>query len=300
MSPILVIRYVTWIMAQPTHIVDATPENFEQLVLENSRRGPVLVNYWAPWAGPCLKLWPVLEKLAGDYAGRFLLVNVNTDRYKQLANAYAVNSLPTLKVFRNGRIIDEVRGAESEASLRAVLERHLPRPSDRLAAAAVQRFHQGEKDVALDQLAQIAADDPDNRRVILTYAKLAFRQGEYRRVQQALRQLPKPERSQGEAADLLAHAGLMLAAEQSPSVEEVERALAQDADDLEAYYARSGHALLADEYEVALQQLLAIVSRDPAYRDGAAISALNAIFHMLGSEHELSRRYRSEMLNILH
>src|SRR5690606_21332874 len=111
------------------------------------------VNYWAPWAGPCLKLWPVLEKLAHEFGGRFLLVNLNTDKHQALAKSFGVNSLPTLKVFRNGQVIDQVYGAESEASLRRLLQRHLPRDSDRHIAAAVRRYHAGEGDGALQDLA---------------------------------------------------------------------------------------------------------------------------------------------------
>ena len=93
-------------MADSAFIFEATPDNFTQLVLDNSAKGPVLVNYWAPWAGPCLKLWPVLEQLARHYAGRFLLVNINTDTHKKLARDYGINSLPTLKMYRYGKVVD--------------------------------------------------------------------------------------------------------------------------------------------------------------------------------------------------
>ena len=106
------------------YIVDGNHGNFEDAVLNNSRKGPVLVNYWTDRAGPCLRLWPVLEKLATDYAGRFLLVNINTDEDGALAREYGVTSVPTVKLFLQGRVVDQIHGAESEREFRRMIDRH--------------------------------------------------------------------------------------------------------------------------------------------------------------------------------
>jgi len=148
------IRALPQTMTESAFIFEATADNFTQLVLDNSAKGPVLVNYWAPWAGPCLKLWPVLEQLARHYAGRFLLVNVNTDKHKSLARDYGINSLPTLKMYRHGKVVDEVHGAESEQSLRAFIDKHMARPSDRLLAKALRLYQQGDTTAALTLLAE--------------------------------------------------------------------------------------------------------------------------------------------------
>ncbi|TAM44546.1 MAG: hypothetical protein EPN55_10465 [Gammaproteobacteria bacterium] len=108
-------------MAEPRFVFDATPDNFRTLVLANSEKGPVAVNFWSPRAGPCLMLMPRLLKLAKEFGGRFLLVRLNTDEHGRLARDWGVTSIPMTKVFRHGRVVDTLHGAESETSVRALL-----------------------------------------------------------------------------------------------------------------------------------------------------------------------------------
>lgn len=287
-------------MADPTFIFEATPENFAQLVLDNSVKGPVLVNYWAPWAGPCMKLWPALEQLASHYGGRFLLVNINTDKHKSLARDYGINSLPTLKLFRHGKVVDEVHGAESEQSLRAFIEKHLARASDRQLAAALSRYQQGDAAAALALLAQATRDDPDNARIPLTHAKLLLREQRYAELQALIDDLPGALQEQPEFTNLYAHAGFLRAAGESPAGEELAERIETNADDLEARYQLSALALLGDDFEQALLQLLEIVRRDRSFMNDIGRRGMSAIFALLGREHDLSQRYRSLLNNALH
>lgn len=287
-------------MADSAFIFEATPENFAPLVLDNSAKGPVLVNYWAPWAGPCMKLWPVLEKLANHYGGRFLLVNINTDKYKTLARDYGINSLPTLKLFRHGKVVDEMHGAESEQSLRAFIEKHLARPSDRQLAAALARYQQGDTAAALMLFAQAAQDDPENPRIPLTHAKLLLREQRYAEVQQLIDALPKALQEETEFATLYAHAGFLHAAGTAPAPEQLRQRIAGDAADLEAHYLLSALALVNDDYEPALIELLEIVRRDRAFMNDVGRRGMNALFALLGRDHELSLRYRALLNNALY
>lgn len=287
-------------MAEPTFIFEASPENFAQLVLDNSAKGPVLVNYWAPWAGPCLKLWPVLEQLAAEYRGRFLLANVNTDKHKSLARDYGINSLPTLKVFRNRQVVDEVHGAESEQSLRTLLDRHMARASDRQLALALSQYQTGEVAAALALLAAAATADPDNPRVPLAHAKLLLREQRHADLKAFIAGLPAVLQAQAEFANLAAHADFLQAAAEAPAADELQQRIALDAADLAARYQLSALALVHDDYEPALTQLLAIVERDRSFMDDAARRGMNAIFALLGRDHPLSQRYRSLLNNALH
>ncbi len=286
-------------MADSAFIFEATPDNFTQLVLENSAKGPVLVNYWAPWAGPCLKLWPVLEQLARHYAGRFLLVNINTDTHKALARDYGINSLPTLKMYRHGKVVDEVHGAESEQSLRAFIDKHIARPSDRLLAQALGRYQQGDTAAALTLLAEAAQADPDNARLPLTHAKLLLREQRHADVQALIEALPPSLQEQGEFANLHAHAGFLAAAAEAPAAEQLQERIAQDDADLSARYQLSALALVSDAYEPALEQLLEIVRRDRGFMNDIGRRGMTAIFALLGRDHELSQRYRMLLNNAL-
>lgn len=282
------------------YIADATPENFEELVLANSAKGPVLVNYWAPWAGPCLKLWPVLEKLAHEFGGRFLLVNVNAEAHRELARVYGVNSLPTLKLFRNGQVVEQVHGADSEAGLRRTISRHLPRASDKEIAAAVHRYQAGDGDSALRELARIAERDPENPRASLALAKLLLREERFAEAERALLALPEAVRTQREPGALLAHATFMQALADAPERAVLERRVADAPHDLGARFQLAALEVVADRYEEAILQLLEILRRDRSYRDAAALRGLNAVFDLLGRSHPLSQTYRPRALSLLH
>lgn len=108
-------------MAEPRFVFDATPDNFRTLVLANSEKGPVAVNFWSPRAGPCLMLMPRLLRLAEESGGRFLLARLNTGEFGRLARDWGVTSIPATKIFRHGKVVDTLHGAESEASVRALL-----------------------------------------------------------------------------------------------------------------------------------------------------------------------------------
>lgn len=286
-------------MPERAYIADATPDNFRQLVLENSHKGPVVVNYWAPWAGPCLKLWPVLEKLAGEFSGKFFLVNVNTDRYKQLAKEHDVNSLPTVKVFRRGTVVDQVHGAESEAAFRKLIEKHVPTVSSPLLVSAVKRLHAGDLEGALAALDDACAQNPQDARVRLTQAKLLLQNERYEEAESALRALPASEQEQKEAATLLAHASFMQVIDDT-SEETLRKRVAERADDLGARHQLAARALLSDRYEEAIVELLEILRRDRDYAGQNIRRGLSTLFNLLGRDHPLSQRYRKDMLNILH
>ena len=112
-------------MAPPRFVFDAGRDNFPQLVLGNSDKGPVLAYFWTPKAGPCMMLMPRLLKLAEEFGGKFLLVLVNTDEVGQIAHQYGVTSVPTVKFFRNGQVVHTLHGAESDTVFRNVLGRFI-------------------------------------------------------------------------------------------------------------------------------------------------------------------------------
>ncbi len=286
-------------MTAANFIFDATAENFTQLVVENSHRGPVLVNFWAPWAGPCLKLWPTLEKLTADYGGRFLLVNVNTDAHKQLARDQGVNSLPTVKVYRHGHVVEQVHGAESENSLRQLIDRHLISAADVAHARALRTWREGPFEQALDMLAEAHRQYPGHTKINIDYCKALLQSGEIDRARTVLDALPAAELASGRAAVLAMHLDLLAALGDAPPQTQLDAAIAADPADLLARYRRAALHLFDDQYAEALAQLLAILERDADFRDGAARRAMTAVFEVLGHEHPLTERYRTLMKGVL-
>lgn len=283
-------------MATSPYVFDATAENFHTLVLENSDKGPVLVNYWSPRAGPCLMLMPRLIRLAAEFGGRFLLVMLNTDEFGRLAREHGVNSLPTVKLFRRGEAVDTLHGAESETVLREFISRHVSREADGKYAAALEAYDRGDLDMAVTRAAEAALAAPDNPRLAIDLVKLLMLQQRYSRAGELLKSLPEGARNHPDIRNLSAHLGFIRAAQDAPSAEILERAIAGNPDDLEARYRLGALKITQDKYEEAMQQLLEIVRHDSDFRDRAALDGLFAIFSMLGEDDERVQHYR-ELLN---
>lgn len=287
-------------MSVPPHVFDGTRENFLELVLQNSAKGPVLANYWAPFAGPCLKLYPTLEGLVRQYGGRFLLVNVNTKDQPLLAREQGVTSLPTLKLYRGGQVAETLHGVPSESELRKMLDRFLGRESDASLVAALRKYQDGEVNTALHLLAQAAMEDPDNLNIPLTLAKLLVRESRAPEAHRLLTALPGEARREPRIGALLAHLGFVLTAQEAPEPTLLEQTLREQPENLEARYQLAAVLLSRDDYEPAMEHLLAILKQDRSFRDEAGLRGLLAVFDLLGSDAPLAERFRRRLLNILH
>ena len=278
-------------------IIDGNRGNFQDAVLNNSSKGPVMVNYWTEKAGPCLRLWPVLEKLAGDYVGRFLLVNINTDDEGALAREYGVTSVPTVKLFLRGQVVDQIHGAESEIQFRRMLDRHLARESDTELAHAVEAYRQGEIEQAFAALDSLMIQDPENPRIFLAYAKLLMREKRYQRVVEVI-DASALEKDNEEAAMLKANAIMLTAVEQAPPLERLREMLDENAADPALLFQLAATQLTLDDFATAMDNLLRIMQLYRNYRDGIAGRSMRAIFAMLGREHPLVRDYRQRMMDL--
>jgi len=287
-------------MADSPYVFDATSDNFQRLVVENSARGPVLVNYWSPRAGPSLMLMPRLVRLASEFGGRFLLVMVNTDEERELVRAQGIVSLPTVQVFRAGRVVDMLRAAESEDAVRGFIERQLAgSPDDRLRAALAAQAR-GDTAQAVRLAAEAALADPNDPRIPLELAKLLVLQQRYAQADDLLQALPEEVGAAPELRRLAAHVGLLRAASEAPPSERLDRVIFENPGDLEARYQRAGKHVVADDYAAAMEQLLEIARRDPMFRRGAARAGLYALFEMLGESDERVARCRALLQEGLH
>ncbi len=286
------------LMSQPAFIYAATRENFTRLVLENSRRGLVLVDFWAPWVGPSLRQREMLVALAEEYRGRFLLVTVNTDEQKQIAGDYGVRSLPLCKLFRHGRVVETLHGVQPRADYREAVERHLGTPASPAQQAALRAWSQGEPEQALQILAQAAIEAPDDLELPLLMSKLLVQLERIDDAHALLSALPPEGRDQPRVARMLSHLEFLLTAAEAPPREEVEQALERDPEDLQARYQLAARALLADEFETAMQQLIEILRRDLGFRQGAARRGLQAVFDSLEKDDPRVKPYRAEFFRL--
>lgn len=277
-------------MSLTPYVFDATPENFETLILGNSMRGLVLAHFWSPKAGPCMLLMPRLVKLAADYGGRFLLVMVNTEELGQRARSLGVTSVPTVKFFLQGEAVHTVHGAESDATFRAALGRYLANDQDRLRMSALRLHQDGDSEGAIALLARIAVEDPSDLAVAVDLAKLLTLAGRTQEALALLTVLPAAARAQNNIAGLLAHLELIDAANQEQ---------AADADTPAARLTRAAQALFEDQPELALTELLELARLSPAFRDDIGRRGMLAVFGLLGGEHELTRRFRARLAELV-
>lgn len=273
----------------------ASTDNFDRLVIENSRKGPVLVDFWASWAGPSLRQQELLRHLATDYGGRFLLVTVETDKQKPIADRFGVRSLPSCKLFRNGEIVEQVHGMQTEVDYRTLIERHILPLASKVQAAAINAWQQGARDKAIQVLAEGAMAEPENPALPLMMAKLLVRQGRHQDAFEVLDSLPAALVSEPDIGKLSTHLSLILAAERAGTVELLDAAVARDPADLEARFERAAVAMTTDDFETALEHLAEIQRLDADYRQGLGRQALLVVLDMLGPDDERTRRFRQSL-----
>lgn len=279
-------------MALSPYVFDASADNFSRLVLENSRRGLVLVHFWTPKAGPCMVLMPRLVKLAAEYGGKFLLVMLNTDELGRIARELGVTSVPTVKFFRHVEVIHTIHGAESDRHFREQLDRFIIKDSLDLYTQGLAAGHAGQIENARRLLATAAVEEPGNAAIPRDLAKLLWANGEHEQALDLLESLPAELRTREELSHLHAHFSLAHAAENAPADASTRAA---DAENAEARFQLAAVMLAQDRMETALELLLALDADHPQFRNGLPRRSLLALFDLLGADHPLARACRARL-----
>ncbi len=287
-------------MADSPYVVDVTAENFDQVVLKGSHRQPVLVDYWADWCAPCRMLAPILNALADELDGKLLVAKINTEEQQELAARYNIRSLPTVKLFKSGEPVDEFMGALPESEIRAFLDRHLERESDKLLLKAETLLAQGETKQAMDLLEQARGADPDNPRTLIAYARVKVWLGDFEAAVQTLDGLPLDQQDHPEIQALRARIMFDQAVLDAPSTEQLRELLAVNTGDSEARYQLAARQVVAEDYAAALEGFYTLLSKDRRYGDDAARKAMLQVFELLGGSGDLVTRYRAKMMSALY
>jgi putative thioredoxin len=287
-------------MADSQHVFNVTAQQFEDLVLGRSFQTPVLVDFWADWCSPCKVLMPILAKLVEEYRGKLLLAKVNTEEQRELAAQFGIRSLPTVMLFKDGQPLDQFMGALPETDIRAFLDPYLPRDSDALLDRSQMLLQAGDADGALRTIEKAQADDPDNPRTQLAYARVLATLGKLAQARKAIDALPIGEQLNPDVVALRAQLLFDEVTQQAPAAAELEQRLATDPQDSEAMYQLAAHRVMDQDYPAALELLIGLMQRDRDYADDGARKGLLAVFDILGGQGELVSRYRGRMFNLLH
>ncbi len=270
-------------------MLDITTENFETEVIHASLSVPVLVDFWAPWCGPCKSLGPILEKLETAYEGRFVLAKINSDEQQELAAAFGIRSIPTCVLMMGGKPVDGFMGALPEGKLREFLDKHLPGEEQLQAQAdaeeAQEHLESGDIASALERMAQALQADPANDELRYDYIKLLIGSGE---LDQAAAQLaptlaripvPLPFEALQQWLNALEFVG------NDPRGQwplgKFDEAIAANKRDFAARFAKARVLMAANEWVAALDELLEIIMRDKKWDEEAPRKTFVAILELL-------------------
>ena len=278
-------------MPNADNIIDVTDGTFEFDVINQSFNTPVVVDFWAPWCGPCRMLSPILEGLATDPALDFILAKVNVDDNPNVAMRYRVQGIPAVKAFVDGQVVAEFAGAQPEPRVREFLIKLIPDEVDETLnqAAGLLALHRWQD--AENVLAELLDAYPTNQRAHYQMARALL--------------------GQALGCETLPHLAAISDGTEYVSAERLKplatylcRIDTVEADDtdlppLEALYNRSAMLVRRGNLEAALDGLLDVLRQDKRYRNGEARDVMLAVFELLGDGDDLTQTYRSELARVL-
>ena len=282
---------------QTVVVVDQT--NAQQILIDESFNRPVLVDFWADWCEPCKQLMPLLERLADEYAGAFLLAKINADEQQGIAGQLGVRSLPTVMLFKDGQPIDGFTGAQPETAIRELLQKHLPSPWDAKIAEATDLLDQGQTTEAVALLR--AAWEESNRllEVTLAYAGALLEANRLDDAEAVLDEIRLVDRD-AVHQQLMAQIELKREAGKSPEVEALEADLEANPDSHDVRVKLAVQLTTGGQYREALEHLLHVLRIDRDWKNGEAKRLYLDTIASIGKGDPLAAEYQRKLFSILY
>ncbi len=284
--------------AHNAHVFDATTAGFEADVLARSLETPVLVDFWAGWCGPCKTLGPILEKLAAEFNGGFVLAKVNTEAEPQIAAAFQIRSIPTVFLVKGGQIVDGFQGALPEGQVREFLKHHGIAPGEAAADEAPAEAPPADPHAEVMRLRKLAEAEPDKPEHRLDLALALLKTGAAAEAVGLLDALPANLSTDERAVQARARLGFAALLKDAPPVQTLQAAIAANPDDLQARHLLGAHQIVAGDAEAGLEQFLEMLRRNRDWNEGLPRKALIDAFRVVEDE-DLVGRYRRKMSSLL-
>jgi putative thioredoxin len=281
-------------------VIEVTAQNFEREVIERSQNLPIVIDFWAPWCGPCRVLSPVLEKLASEYEGRFLLAKVDIDREPELARQFGIRSIPAVIGVRDRKGVSAFVGVQAESAIRTWLKGLLPTPAESNAALAAE-MELSDPPAAAALYNTALELDPNLPAAHLGLARMALAEGRLEDAQAGLLALERRGFLEPDAEKLKAELTLRLQAQQAGgmSLDAARAASAANPSDLNRKFELAEALAAAGQYADALALCLGLVERDRKGIGEKARQTMIAIFRLLPADSELVTEYQRQLSLLL-
>jgi len=287
--------------AAPAGVIkDGTDAGFMADVIEASRETPVIVDFWAPWCGPCKQLGPAIERAVTAAKGKVKLVKIDIDQHPQFAGQLRVQSIPAVFAFVGGRPVDGFTGALPESQIKAFVERLAAQApadaADELIAAGREALEAGDLNTAAQAFARVLQADPQDVRALGGMARVYLEGGDPERAAEIAAMAPEGAKDPGLES---VRAALALASAAPAETAAFEARLAADPDDHEARFELARALAGAGRLEAAMDHLLQIIAADREWNEGAARAQLLTVFEAAGAASDLARQGRRRLSAIL-
>lgn len=279
------------VMPDSPFIYDVTENSFADDVLTRSHEVPVVVDFWAPWCGPCRTLGPLLERLVAEGDGAWVLAKVNVDAASRLSAEYSVRGIPAVKAFRGGQVVAEFSGAQPEPRVREFLRKLAPSPADVALDQGASLLATRKWEEAAGAFRRARELDPSNGPAAYGLVRALAASGQGCEALELIEDFPRSD----EAVKAEAFRDL---AEALCEVEPLEPPI--DDDPLDAQFHQAARLFARRQWEASLDGLLDVIRANKRYRNGAPRKFILAVFVLLGEEDPLTQRYRAELASALY
>lgn len=279
--------------------IEINQSNAKAMLIDESFKRPVLVDFWADWCSPCKTLMPLLEKLADEYAGGFLLAKVNVDQEPMIAAQFGIQSMPTVVVMKDGQPVDGFVGAHPEKEIRALLEKHLPKPWAAMLEAGKQHLTNGEIKEAQQCLAQAYKESGELPAIACALAA-AYVQANRLDEAEALLAKIRLKDQDHEYQQVMAQLELARNAEKAPEITALEARHREDPANVETAFQLAVQYSQHQYHREALELLHSLLRANLNACDGEARRAYTDILAVLGKGDALAAEYQRKLYSLIY
>ncbi len=281
-----------------SYVINVTEQTFVTEVIERSKSVPVVVDFWAEWCGPCHMLGPILEKLAHEFEGQFILAKIDVDQNQQISGQFQVQGIPAVKAFRDGKVVNEFTGALPELQVRDFLKTLVPSEVDVLTKQAFEWEVKNRPAMAETAYREALAKQSDHYPAKVGLGRTLLNQGEIEQAKEVLAEIPAGIKERTVADALLAGVEFQKHAA-GQNEDDLHSKIEANANDVASRYALASLYASRQRFVEALDEFLEVIRRDRKYGDDGARKAMLAIFTIIGENQQVVKDYRRKLANTL-